>query len=666
MTAYHFAPLVLLVSLCSCDLAGVIDLPPLPPSPDAGHANFSCKSARDKACENNAYLSCRAAGEFLQVQRWDCTPAGQTCDLARGCIACIPTTVRCTPCTGADSQCDKNVLQRCNDDGSGWDDVKTCDPVGGDTCFEGNCRNMCELAKEQRSYVGCEFWPVDLDNAAIDSLDDASHQQYAVAMANAQSVPVDVRVEINDGAFGDPLQSRVIDMVTVPPGALEVFKLPHRQVDGSSDLGLNDGTNTAVSPNAFRLSSSHPIVAYQFNPFENVNVFSNGASLLFPVSAIGVRYTVNGWPQTIASSDTPDQNFDPTSTDADLRAFLTIVGVVVSTDVHITLGDKVVKVVGAGPIPESGPGDQIDIRIGPYDVVNLETQGFNADFTGSVVESSEPVTLYVGSEASDVPMFSSYATRRCCADHLEAQLLPDRSLGTQYNVARTPNRTKALAEAAFPDDPLGVAVIDYPEWVRVIAVAPGITTVTTTMPAPDDAFHLKQGEDTILEAHQDLMLKADQPVSVLQALPSQAVTGIPSQYPGGDPDIFPVPPIEQYRRDYIFLTPDKYPFDFVTIMADSATTVLLDGAPLPDTCEKAAADGVVRQTGEAPPDRVVYRCQLSFPKVTSGVASRVLAGDQHDGVHTIVADREVGIVVNGFDRFVSYAYVGGLNLQLLN
>ncbi|MFI5307916.1 MAG: IgGFc-binding protein [Polyangiales bacterium] len=664
--AHRLAALGLLVGVCSCDLAGVIDLPPLPPGPDAGPARFICKKASDTACEDNAYVSCKVVGEFLQVQRRDCTPAGQVCNLARGCIACVPTTMRCTPCTGDDPTCNKDVVQRCNDDGTDWEDVKTCDEAAGDTCNEGDCRNMCQLANDQRSYVGCEFWPVDLDNAAIDNLNDASHQQFAVAMANPQSVPVDVRVEINDGAFGDALQARAIDMVTVPPGALEVFKLPRREVDGSSELGLNDGTNTAVSSNAFRLSSSHPIVAYQFNPLENVNVFSNGASLLLPVSAIGVKYTVNGWPQTIANSDNPDQDFDPTVTNEDLRAFLTIVGVSASTNVHIALGDKVVKVVGAGPIPESGPGDQLDIRIGPYDVVNLETQGFNADFTGSTVESDQPVTLYVGSEASDVPIFSTYATRQCCADHLESQLLPDRSLGTFYSVARTPNRTKALAEAAFPDDPLGVSVIDYPEWVRVIAVAPGITTVTTTMPAPDDQFHLRQGEDAILEADQDLILHADQPVSVLQALPSQAVTGIPRQYPGGDPDIFPVPPVEQYRKDYIFLTPDKYAFDFVTIMADAATTVLLDGAPLPDTCEKAAADGIVRQPGEAPPDRVVYRCQLSFPKVTSGADSRVLAGDQHDGVHTIVADREVGIVVNGFDRFVSYAYVGGLNLQLLN
>jgi hypothetical protein len=62
---------------------------------------------------------------------------------------------------------------------------------------------------------------------------------------------------------------------------------------------------------------------------------------------------------------------------------------------------------------------------------------------------------------------------------------------------------------------------------------------------------------------------------------------------------------------------------------------------------------------------VVHRCQLSFPKVTSGLGSRVLSADQRDGVHTLVADREVGLIVYGFDRFVSYAYAGGLDLDVL-
>jgi hypothetical protein len=445
-----------------------------------------------------------------------------------------------------------------------------------------------------------------------------------------------------------------------------VFKLPRREVDGSSEHGLNDGTDTAVTSSAFRVSSTHPITAYQFNPLENVHVFSNDASLLVPTSAIGSKYTVNAWPQTIGNSEDPRQDFDPTQDNEDLRAFLTVIGTQDDTHVHFVLGDKVNKVIGAGPIPESRPGDPIDITIGRYDVVNLETEALNSDFTGTLIDAKKPITVFVGSEASDVPFFGDYTTRQCCADHLEEQLIPDSTLGQRFIIARTNSRTRALAAAAFPDKPLGIAITNEPEWVRVLAVDSGTTSITTTLPPPDDSFRLRQGEDTTLRADQDFMLTADKPVSVLQAMGSQNVTGIPREYPGGDPSLILVPPIEQYRRDYIFLTPDKYAFDFISIMAEADTKIQFDGGPLPDVCTRSPADGLERKPSDPPADYVIYRCQLSFPKVTSGANSRVLAGDQHDGVHTIVADREVGFIVDGFDRFVSYAYVGGLNLNVIN
>ena len=146
----------------------------------------------------------------------------------------------------------------------------------------------------------------------------------------------------------------------------------------------------------------------------------------------------------------------------------------------------------------------------------------------------------------------------------------------------TPSRTEALLAAAFDDDPIDVARVDEPEWVRVVAVGRGRTLVSTSLPFPDDSFELLQGGDAILRADQDFLLEADQPVAVLQALPSQGVTGIPRQFPGGDPAIIAVPPIQQYRQDYIFLTPDKYAFDFVVITADREADILLDGEPLPE------------------------------------------------------------------------------------
>jgi hypothetical protein len=124
------------------------------------------------------------------------------------------------------------------------------------------------------------------------------------------------------------------------------------------------------------------------------------------------------------------------------------------------------------------------------------------------------------------------------------------------------------------------------------------------------------------------------------------------------------------RQSYVFLTPDKYAFDFVVIMAEEDTKILLDGEELPEHCTTSPAQGPDVDPEASPiadrAPRVVHRCQLSFPEVTPGVRSETRPGIQNDGVHTLVANREVGIIVYGFDRFVSYAYVGGLDLDVLN
>jgi hypothetical protein len=656
--------------LVACSVGGdTIEIPPLDPGLIADDSPFYCESLSSVRCEANVHLSCYPIDEFYEVEEVDCADMGLMCDPERVCITCHPKMPRCQPCEPGDVECDPQVAQVCNDDGDAWEDVERCDVEAGFGCFDGECESMCDRARFDRSYVGCEFFAVDLDNAAIDDSKNAAAQQFSVAVANPQDTPVDVTVSVNDAPFGQEPDTRIVAEVTVPPGSLEVFKLDQREVDGSTPGALNDGTHTAVTSNAFRIDSSHPIIAYQFNPLENVNVFSNDASLLLPISALGTDYSVVSWPQTIGNSEDPSQDFDSTSDEEDLRAFLTIVGTEADTQLEITLGKSALRIVGAGPIAASGPGDVIELDIGPYDVVNLETEGLNVDFTGSIVKADKPVLVFVGSEASDVPRFGTYSTRQCCADHLEEQLFPDTALGTFFSIARMPPRTAALAAAAREGERIDVAITDEPEWVRVLAVLPGTTNLYTTLPSPQDVVPLEQGEDVTLRADQDFILESSQAVAVLQALPSQGVTGIPSEYPGGDPSIIAVPPVQQYRSDYIFLTPDKYAFDFVVITAEAAARVSLDGEELdPDDlderCTMGAADGIDRDPEDVPADRVVYRCQLSFPKIVAS-SGKIEPGQQNDGVHTVASDREVGIVVYGFDLFVSYAYAGGLDLDVL-
>ncbi len=653
---------------------------------------FVCFDQDSRGCEGNVFKHCVRDGEFFSVESEDCSAMSRTCT-EEGCSVCRPNEAGCL---------DGNAV-KCNEDGTAYDLVEECDITRGIACQDGTCRNLCEIALNNRSYQGCEFFAADLDNAGIAVGRDASAQQFAVVVSNPGTIRTRVTVEANRAPPGSPPDIVEIASAEVLPGDLEVFSLPRRELDGSSSnfacaptdracpagetcicsrmdreppcfcrvsataTGINDGTHSAVTSNAYRIRSALPIIAYQFNPLDNVGVFSNDSSLILPTSGIGERYTVVGWPQTIAHSDNPDDDFDTSRDDEDLRAFLTVVGTRQGTTVRVVLGEKAGRVVQIGGGGFLGPGQMVEVTLSEFDVLNLETQGLNADFTGTVVEATAPVSVFTGSEASDAPRFDDYSMRECCADHLEEQLFPDSSLGRTFSIARMPPRSKAL-NAAFVDPTRdSVGEPNEPEYVRILAISPGTTTIETTLPDPRDRFTLDQGEDRILEADRDFLIEASDSVAVLQTMASQDAVGIQSEYPGGDPAIIVVPPIEQHRQDYVFLTPSNYAFDFVVFTATRDTRIMLDGKSLDEfQCETGDADGVVRRPGDPPSMRVVHRCQLSFPDVIGLPNVRVEDGIQDDGVHTVVADQPIGVVVWGFDAYVSHAYAGGSNLTILN
>jgi hypothetical protein len=645
-----------------------------PRDPDAG---FICTEVGEQACEGTTHVTCVMAGEFLSSEREDCAAMGQICVRDLWCVLCRPGEVGCQ---------DNNAVV-CNEDGSAWELVEECDISMGFACRDGACVNLCDQALAEQSYMGCEFYAADLDNAAIAVGRDAASQQYAVVVSNPGREETLVTIERNDAPFGMPPVVTEVTSAVILPGDLEIFELPRREVDGSTPGGLNDGTHSNISSQAYRVRSVLPIIAYQFNPLSNFGVFSNDASLLLPTSAIGREYTVVGWPQTIADepSRNPDYDFDVSGPGEDLRAFLTIVGTQPGTHVTLTLGymgPRIAQVIGGGGIPDMDDFETFEIDIGPFDVLNFETKGLNADFTGSRISASQPVTVFVGSEASDVPRFETYATRQCCADHLEEQLFPDQVAGQTFFIARQYPRTVALNDAFIDPTTDSVGEVNEPEWVRVVAVTDNVQ-LHTTLPPPDDYPPvLNRGEHMLFRADRNFFLEVVDPdtrIHVLQAQASQEAVGIPPDYPGGDPAIMAVPPVEQYRDNYVILTPNLYGFDMITIIAPRVDSngrevvVVLDDQPLMErrtplgepACVIQAADGIERREGDPPPDWLVYQCQISFPDVIGLPRPRVEDGEQDDGVHTIVSSEPVGVLVFGFDSFVSYGYVAGLNLDPL-
>ncbi|MFO0679725.1 MAG: IgGFc-binding protein [Polyangiaceae bacterium] len=609
----------------------------------------------EKKCSDNRVVECQGDERnqvFVTLE--DCGPKN---------LSCIPALLACRSCVPGSTTCDGATVMACDAEGATFVPRATCDASAGDACRGGQCVNLCSKSASESSNVGCEYWAADLDNANISASSNAAAQQFAIVVSNVEAdVPARVVVEEDAADVGAPSHPRVVGTAVVAPRNLEVFKLGPREIDGSLPGTFDTGTGTALSRQAYRVTSNVPIVAYQFNPLENVNVFSNDASQLLPTAALnrgqGRAYVVSSWPQTIANSDNPSTNFGQ-----DLRAFLTLVGTRENTRVKVT---TTARIVAGGPVTQPVPvGGSFETTLGPFEVLNLETGAFNADFTGTLVDADQPVVLFTGSEASDAPMFSDLGGRFCCADHLEEQAAPIRAIGKNYVVGRMPNRSRAVISAGG-----NIGAFDEPEYYRIVATSSGTTHVTTSLPAPDDAFDLEgEGGNRMLSVKRDFVVRADHAIVVSDTQASQDAAGVPRGLPGGDPSLVYVPPIEQWRSDYVLLTPDKYAFDFLVLLAPKASSVFVDGLPVgPAVCETTEVEGPLPTEKRDAAPYVVHRCQLSFPTIdpTATAPNNVKPGRQNDGVHRVQADVPVGVLIYGFDSYVSYAYAGGTQLTEIN
>lgn len=604
------------------------------------------------ACRGDELATCEGVGadaHWVTTER--CTDRG---------LVCGSPALGCTPCHPGGTRCRGAVVEACSADGQTFSDQSTCDATQGFACRAGGCHQLCIDADREKSNVGCEYWAVDLDNAFPSPSLNAAAQPFAIVLSNAEpDVPTTVTIEIDDAAPNEPAKLRTVGTATIPPGSLEVFYLGSREIDGSAPGTFNTGTGTALTRNAFRVKSTFPIVAYQFNPLENVGVFSNDASQLLPTSALDGPYVVASWPQTIAESDDPNTNFGQ-----NLRTFLTVVGTQPDTHVKIT---PTARIVSGPPLPQGvTAGQPFERTLQPFEVLNLETGDFLADFTGSLVDADKPVAVFAGSEASDAPSFSNLGQRLCCADHLEEQAVPTRAAGKSFVLSHMPNRIDALVRAGA-----SLTAAPEPEVYRVVATQPGKTHVTTSLSSPDDAFDLEGvGSYRTITSTHDFTMTAAASVVVADVIVGQEAAGVPRGLPGGDPSLTYVPPIEQWRSDYVLLLPDKYIFDFLVLSVPDGGKVFMDGLPLDEhACSILPGDGLTEHDRKKPnPPYWSYRCPMSFPIVTKNAdgTTKVDAGRQNDGVHHLQSDKPVGVVVYGFDSFVSYAYAGGTQLREIN
>ena len=586
-----------------------------------------CTPGEFKQCtpDLRGAIVCNAQGDGWESQQCkDNEGNNSLCHVdAPGCLACIPGKQRCL---------DDDQLELCAEDGTKWIEGAKCNSdINGQVCTQGDqgagCVKLCELSLKWNTYMGCEYWGGDLDNAFVPGgragYYDANGAQYAIVVSNPNDKQAaDIHIFDSDGevlhdAFQQPFPTEPLG-----PRELRVYNLPRRDID-----------TTLLAPLAYRVQASIPITAYQFNPLENEDVFSNDASLLLPENVLGKWYIVM----------TREQTFEI------LRSYITVIATQPGdTDVTVTVTAPTLPSNG---IPHLEPGESITRTMQQFDVLNIESNRPGSDMTGTVVLATRRVAVFGGSEAANAPNTAACDVKpgeelgvctydgkkecetpldclefnTCCADHLEHQMFPVKTWGKHYIAART-----------FPRGQ------ERDVW-RIMAADDN--TKVTTVPPQAVIPVLHSGEWFEFESGQDFEIIATKPILVGQFLaaqdaPEPNVNGIPQ--PGdagiGDPAFILAVPFEQYREDYVILAPNKYELDYVTITAPTGAEVRFDGDLLDPT---------------------------DFEPIGTGTFSaiRFLIDDgSHEIVSTNPGDK-IGVIVYGYDQYVSYGYPGGLDLK---
>ncbi len=498
---------------------------------------------------------------------------------------------RCTEgCTRGTRRCDTGRVMECGEDFQERA-VETC--ASDEACVDGRCLDSCGVLGLKRSYLGCSFIAADLPNDA-----SAMDNIFAFTFSNASSDrAAHVRVL---APWGDEA------IVTVPPGGLAVHPLPVPRV-------LSQISTAGFHRAAFLIRSDAPIAAVMFNPLERYDdasqarVATNDASLLIPEAALGLDHVAVTW------SD-PGQYSRP--------PFVVVAANTDDTRVRVVSRETIVLNAAPWAIARDTP---TEVTLARGQVLNLEPAGLpnvRTDMSGTRVTSlNHPIAVFSGNRCARVP-----DTGRFC-DHVETQVPPVPSLGTEHLVAKFADRG---GEA---------------DYVRIVAITDGTTLAWDPVDAAPAGDAMRAGEVRTVALRVDAALTASAPVVVAQFMASQNMTDpdgpfgqspdCPAEIGGscvGDPSLVLAPPVSKWQADLIFLVPETYRWQFANVLFRTGAALTLDGAAVDTTTARAIGmSGFSALTVPLGPGR--YRLTGSSP---------------------------ISAIIYGYDHNISYAYCAGL------
>lgn len=495
--------------------------------------NNDCSNGQcgTNACPDGDAMTCGANGTIRTCRSDVGGFEISACDAG---LTCVGNSCQAKACLPGVAYCEGNVAYQCNDNGTDKSLVATCDE--GEVCTSGLCLSACELAESRYSFVGCQYYAVDSDN---DSANDTLQTDIVVGNPSSdESVSVTISEHVGGAWTG------IYEMTVLPRGV----KVVPITCTGDGFFGTCQPGNlrsdrhpedTMIGNDyAFRVDSTQPIFAYQFNSDDlDLSASSSGATILMPKAALDRQYYALTMPQR--GSD---------------RSWVEVVAMEDNTSVTLRASNPT---VGGGGINALGAGESLTASLDDGDVLQIASLSDGDDLSGTFVDASSPVAVFAGVECTRVDG-GTCSSSSGAGDHIEEAMMPIVTWGQSFVAAhvRHPSNQASRTQATWK-------IVAWKNDTTV-SFEPGPGTGglpdEQTLGAGDVLQFTTTGENGHFH------VASSEAIQMIQILHGETASIV-------------VIPQEQYLDDYVFLAPGFFD-NTLTIARPIGATVKLDDADI--------------------------------------------------------------------------------------
>ncbi len=592
---------------------------------------YDCDGNTANGCESSTVCACEAGSERK------CWPGAEDNVKSKEPLElygiCKPGTQKCDESGQSWGPCIGSTLPSaitCDDAGYYLGGDQNCNGIDDET---EECRSECDFKTDETSYIGCEYWPVFLQNNDGNSSRNIFYD-LSLVISNPSSDKDAIIYIFDKPAFENTSRDPYLTF-TVPAGGVvhkTIVGDPSASASNQTNANVNkEGTtifdymlqNTVIRPTAFKLRSTEPVVVYQFNPYGKAAGNSSDASLMLPRNALATEYMTMGF------TSTPNLVSGDTISVVAVSPGETTVRIKVKADMLAGVDERdktTIQALKAG-------GEDGVFKLRQFDALSLQQAGAG-ESSGTTVTADKKIEVFGGAACAYIPS-SKYGG----CDHMEEQLLPLDMWGMRYAAVRT-----------MPQK-------DEPNFYYILAQSDN-TNVRLTGPSSDSqasgTFSLNSGEFRKIETKSSFDVIADKPVYVGQFLVSITYSGASA----ADPSFISMVPVEQYRKTYSFSVPSGYTADYVTIVTPKGNVI------------KYTGDGHITNKTQIP--YADTRLEDLPTSVFSGFKEFGTEGyvygylDLDGGIHHLEGEMPFGLTGYGYYGYTSYGYPIGLELARIN